>query len=57
MLDELLELARDQAALLFHPAIEGHRLRIRAQARVQLPIRPCMQNDPLCLTISQEPIS
>ena len=29
VLDELLEVADDEAALLLHPAVECHRLRIR----------------------------
>ena len=34
MLDQVLELADDEAALLLHPAVEGHRLRIGAQPRM-----------------------
>ena len=34
MLDQVLELADDEAALLLHPAVEGHRLCISAQPRM-----------------------
>ena len=41
VLDQLLEVADDEAALLLHPAIECHRLCICPQSGMQLPIGPC----------------
>lgn len=41
MLDQVLEVADNEAALLLHPAIEGHRFRIRPQPGMQLPIGSC----------------